>query len=888
MRTLCVWLHRLQGLVGTRRRERELAQELESHLQLHIDDNIRAGMSPEEARRAALVRFGPLEAIKEDYRDRSTVPAIETVLVDLRYAARMLRRRPALTLLSVATLALGVGAAAAMFGVVDALMFRPPRQVHQPERVVEIEEIANYARYVEIAPRLRALDLAAFTSTTVSLGVGPDAFPLATECVTPSYFPVLGTSPVLGRAFVADDEQPDREPGVIIGHDIWQKRFGGERAALGRAVTIANRTHTIIGVAPPGFTGLRRLEPAEAWILLVRHPEACTFGGGNIYATGGFWLNTIARIRDGFTRDAAQADAVAADINPDTAQFPRADGTLETRRLTKPPQLTPVRYSRGNDGFQNRLAVWLAAGAAVLLLIACANVAGLLAMRAVERRREIAVRLQLGASRLRVFVQLLQENVVIAGLCALAAVGIASWIAGLLEAFYPLADVGEALNPRTAGFLAIFSVLAALISGIVPAAQAARADIASRLRTTNAAHERGRFRTVLLVIQVALALVLIVGAGLFVRSVGNFRSNLAYDLDRVIVASVDLGRAGFRDVREIRARYDRLLDSVRQLPEVQAAAYTTNLPAGTRGGTVTLIAPDLNHPAGCCHALVTVTPDYFETLGIRILRGRSFTDADARRKGPGAVILDEGLAKQFFPNPADAVGRCLFVAFSTNTCREVVGISESARRGSLRGGQLDSEFFLPFGQSSDGDDAAPRVLLARPRTASAAAMASIATAIRNTAVDLPYVRIEALQDLADEEAKSWRLGATIFGLFGMLAVVLSGVGIYAALAFSMRQRTGEIGVRMALGADAWDIARIVAVHALIVVAAGWALGGALTAGLTRYVRSLLFDVAPGDATTFITASLLVAAAALGGCIVPAIRASRIDPAVALRTDWGDL
>ena len=883
MRTLRAWLYRMRGLVSGHRRERELAQELESHLQLHVDDNIRAGMSPAEARRAALVKFGPVEAIKDAYRDRATIPAVEMLLTDFRYATRMLFRRPALTLVAVATLALGVGAAAAMFGVVDALMFRPPGQVHRPERLVEIEEIGNYARYLELSARLRASDLAAFTSTTVSLGIGLDAVPVEMQCVTTTYFPVLGTMPIVGRAFVADDERPTGEPGVVIGHRLWQRRFAGEESVLGRAVTIAGRTYSIVGVAPPGFSGVRRLEPADAWILLVRHPEACTFAGGDLYADNGFWLDTIARIRDGFTWDQAQADAVAADVNPKTVQIKHADGMLETRRVAGPPQLIRLRYSRGgDDARQNRLAMWLTGGAAVLLLIACANVAGLLAMRAVERRREIAVRLQLGASRARVFAQLLMENVVIAGLCAVAAMAIAAWIGGFMRAFYPIADIDEVSTPRAASFLALFALLAALVSGIIPAAQAARADIASRLRTTNPAHERARFRAVLLVMQVALALMLIVGAGLFVRSVTNFRRSLSYDLDRVIAAAVDLERAGFRNAQEIRARYDLLLERVRQLPEVEAAAYSTNTPAGARGGTVTFIAPKLNDPSGCCHAHVMVSPDYFATVGIRILHGRGFTAGDTRPGAASAVILDEGLATHLFSNPRDAIGRCVFVAFSPETCVAVVGVSESGRTGMLRRGQLDSEFFVPFAQPTS--EVAPRVLLVKARTASSATRTAITAAIRNAAPDLPYVSIHRLVDLVDQEAKTWRLGATIFGLFGALAVALAAVGIYAALAFSMRQRTTEIGVRIALGADARDIARLMARHAVAIVTFGWVVGGAATAGLTRYVRSLLFDVAPGDAPTFVVASLIVATAALAGCIVPAVRASRIDPAVALRAE----
>jgi predicted permease len=872
------WLRRVHGLIDGRRRERELAEELESHLQLHVDDNIRAGMTPEDARRAALLKFGAVEAIKDEYRESATISALENMLQDLRYGARKLGRHRGFTVVTVLTLAIGVGATAAMFGLVDALMLRPPAHVRQPDRVVKIDEVANYPRYVDVAERLRTLDLAGFTRTTVSLGAGADAIPLKAECVTPSYFTVLRTPPVLGRAFAADEDTRGGELTVIIGHALWKRQFGGDATVVGRRVRIAGRDYTIIGIAPTGFKGIG-LESVHAWILLARNEQAC----GVTLETKGFPLSTIARVRDGFTIAQATTDAVVADTHPDTITFRRPDGTLQTKPITGPPRLQSIREARsGRHSSENRLALWLAGGALVLLLIGCANVAGLLSMRAIDRRREIALRLQLGASRSRVFAQLLVENLLIAGMCAFAAVVVAAWIGALLRAFFPLADVDTLLNARSAAILAGFALLAGVISGVIPALQASRADTADYLRTGRSLHEGATARHVLLVAQVALALILIVGAGLFVRSVAKFRRHLTYDLDRVTAASVDLSRAGYR-AWEIRMRFDLMLQRVRQLPGVEVAALGTNVVLGdARGGILTGLASSLNNEGDTPYSQVTVSPDYFATLGMRIVRGRTFTAADSSGWAPHAVILDEELAKIVFPNE-DPIGQCVIVDTFPSACLEVVGVSEAARRGPLRRFQIDSEFFVPFTHSAL-EQSLPKTLLIRARSSSGPSATAIAAAIRSAAPDLPYVEIQPLTELAKIETRSWRLGATIFALFGALAVALAVVGLYAALAFAVRQRMPEIGVRIAFGADPGDVARMFVRHGLTVAGIGWLIGAGATLALTRYVRSLLFDVAPGDVPTFAGASAIIVAAVLAGCFVPSIRASRIDPATALRTE----
>jgi predicted permease len=880
VRAVRAFLRRALGIFDRGRRDRELQAELESHLQLHIDDGIRAGLTPADARRAALLKFGPVEAIKDQYRERFTIPLVEAAVVDLRYGARMLRRQPAFSTLIVVTLALGVGAAVAMFGLVDALMLRAPRHVREPGRVVRIEEIANYPRYLDVASRARALDLAGFTRSTVSLGRGPEALPLRAECVTPSYFPVLGAQPVLGRTFTPDEDQTGRQLTAVISYHLWRNRFGGEASVLGRLAEIAGQPYTIVGVAPAGFTGIGR-EAVDAWILLARHLAACTYRMPDIYQRESFWLTTIGRVRDGYSLEQAEADARAADVNPDTLQRPRADGTIETVRTTPPIRLRPL--TDDESGSEGRLALWLAGGGALLLLIGCANAAGLLMIRALDRRREMAMRLQLGATRARVLSQLLVEGVVIALACALAAATVALWIIALLRAFYPLAALEDLPDARLLGVSATLALLAALVSWIVPAAQSARADVALSLRTGPAMHERGRFRRLLLVTQVAIALVLVAGAGLFVRSVWSYREKLSYDLDRALAVSVDLRKAGYTEAREIRARYQALLDRVQQLADVEAAALSSSsLALADRGGSVTGIGRQAFSESSCCHAEVAVTPDYFAAAGLAIVRGRAFGPGDTIVTPPGVVILDEDLARAMFRDE-DPLGQCVFIGFGDTRCAEVVGVSESARRGPLRKGQLDSQFFVPLVLGQDGS-AIPELLLVRPRTGARGAVESLSAAIRRAGADLPYVRIAPLSELANLEARSWRLGATMFALFGVSAVVLAMVGLYAALAFAVRRRVPEIGVRIAFGARPADIVRLVLREGLVVVGAGLLVGGAAAAGLARYVESLLFEVAPADPPTFAMAILLIGIAATLGCLVPSLRAARIDPAAAVRAE----
>jgi putative ABC transport system permease protein len=831
-------------------------------------------MPLDQARRAARIKFGPVESIKEEYRERSTVPAGEALGRDLRQALRTARWRPGFTTLAVVTLALGVGANAAMFGLVDDLMLRPPDGVGEPERVVAVIGVSNYVRYQELAPRLKTLDIAAYTRHALSFGVGPEAIEIRAECVTPTFFPVLGAVPVIGRAFVPGEDALGQPRTAILSHGFWRRQFGKDPDVLGRTVTIAGRAHTIVGVAAPGFTGVQ-LGAVDAWILLAATPEACSFTGSNLLRSdGGSWLRTVGRLRDGATVAGAAADLSAA--HDET----RPPGAVELRRRLEPrPRLEPVAAARsdGSTGTwrQTRLAVWLAGGAAVLLLIACANVAGLLSTRALDRRSEIAIRLQLGATRRRLFHQLLLENLVLAALCGGVAVFFTIWIGMALRAFLPIGG-DQWLDTRSAAVLIGFAAIAGLLSGLVPALQASRADLVGHFRSGLAVRQtRLVFRHVMLVAQVALALVLVVVSGLFVRSVQNFRADFAYDLDDVIVVALDFKKAGVYNGATIRSASERMLARLRPLPQVKSAAARSGTFIGVGGHSmVTAVRRSAEDRSGCCHASVAVTPEYFDAVGLRLVQGRTFTAQEV--SSGNAIVLNEQLARDLFPD-GQATGRCVLVP--TGPCLEVVGVVERGRRGRLSSSQGDSEFFVPFREHGE---AVPHVLLVRPAEASGDTIAAIAAAVRSVSSDLPYITIERLGDLIDVQARSWRMGATIFGLFGTLAVLLAGIGVYATAAFSVRERTGEIGVRIALGAQRRDILMQIARYGALVLAVGSGLGALAAWSVGGALQSVLLSVAPTDVRAFVAAAAVLAAACMAGCLVPALRAARVDPAVALR------
>jgi putative ABC transport system permease protein len=853
----------------------DLDDDIRDHIERETEDNIARGMSPEEARRAAMRAFGNVALVREDTRAVWVPALLDQFAQDVRYGLRRMRRQPGFTALIALTLALGVGANAAMFGLVDVLMFRTPAHVPEPERIVNVSA-RNYVQYQELRERLQSVELTAYTRGELSFGTGMDAEPFRTECITPSYFDVAGTMPVRGRGFTADDDRLGAPRTVILSHAFWTRRFDGDPRVLGMNVDVAGRSFEVIGVAPAAFTGLG-LGAIDGWLLFTAVPEACSFSGMNLLrSSSGSWLTVVGRLRPGVTQSQAAAELAAVEGDIETRPRRRLpDGTQVHGNFSLTPVYESRRFSLSRD---SRLALWLAGGAAVLFLLACANVAGLLWTHTLDRGREMAVRLQLGASRLRVFRQLLIEHLLIATLGGVAAVMVGLWISEGIRSYFPFAVDADLMSGRTLAVVAGLAFTAGLLSGAVPGIQASRAGSERFLRTGTALMGgRARFRTALLSVQVGLALVLVAAAGLFVGSVDNYRRDFDYDLDRVVVASIDFRSSSTRTPQEVYALYRVLEERIRQLPQVERTALSSAPVLGS-GGSLRVFgirrSPD--DPTGEMNALNEVSPDYFATLGLTMAAGRGFTSGDP---AGDAVVINEALAAKLFLGE-DPIGKPLLVG---SRKREVVGVSRPFRMNIQPGDQGNSQTFVPLSETADSETT-PQVLLVRTHRAASSALPAIATALRGAAPDLPYVNVRTLQELADVQARSWLLGATVFGLFGTLAVILAGIGIYGALAFSIRQRTTEIGVRMALGAMRGDIARMVLGHGALVAAIGLALGLAGAFAGSRYIESLLFNVSAADVATLTAASAIVAGAALVGCLVPAFRATRVDPAVALRTE----
>ncbi len=798
--------------------------------------------------------------------------ALDNLNQDLRHSVRFFRRNPTFTVVAALTLALGVGANTTMFGLVDALMLRPPAHVREPEKLVRVLAAPNYVGYLRLSGDLSTLDLAAYARNVLTLGLGTDATEILTECVTHTYFPLLGVQPVLGRTFTQAEDVPGGPSLVILGYGLWQSRFGGDPAAIGKTLRIANRTYTVMGVAPRNFGGLE-LEPADAWILLTGSPALCSFSGRDIlFSSAGAWLDTIGKLRGPFTLAEAEKEVEFASINITGTTNGSGDRGVDS------PVLVPIFETASRAGSRHSRAALSAAGAsATLLLIACFNVACLLSIRLLERRQEIAVRLQLGARRMRIVHQLLLESLVLALFSGAVAVVVTVWIAGLVRQFFPLDLARDFLNLRAFIVLAAFTFFSGILSGAFPAMQTARSSIGELLRSGDVVvNERSRLRSALLLGQMALSLALVVVSGLFVRSVQNVEHNPGYDLEDVIIITVDLKKAGYGP-EAIRTTFESLLDRVRQIPLVESAglSYAPLLDSGGSSRAAPIWIPsEAELSLGGVPIFDAVSPGYFAALGTRIVRGRAFSPLD-NASGKPVAVLSENLANQIGPNE-QAVGKGIVIG---SMWFEVVGISES-RRSITR---VTEEFFIPLDQVSLYDSTiAPQTLIVRPRISPDQAVPVLAAAIRGAFPDLPFVNVRALLDLADAQTRSWRLGATMFGLFGALATALAVVGLYGVLTFMVRRRTREIGIRMALGAAGRDILRFVVRQALLLVVFGWVLGMALALLFGRLIQSQLFHVTSTDGTSFVIASLALVLTAFIACSLPAARAVSVNPAAALR------
>lgn len=890
--------YRLRALFRRGEMERELAEELHFHLQRAAEKLEREGVPPAEALRQARIALGGVESVKEASRDRRGVAWLEHTGQDLRYALRALRRNPGFTLGVVLTLGLGIGVNAAMFGILDRLLFRSPDYLPEPGQVHRIylqrtgrdgprtERTYEYTRYLDLRRGTSVFSvMAAYATRTLPVGIGTGSRELLVSTVSASYFDLFNAQPVLGRFFRADEDTvPVGAMVAVIGHAYWQVEFGGRPDVIGQRLHVGTEDYTIIGVAPKHFAGLSDEGPPAIFVPITSF--AGTFRAGpllkNYYTTYNWgWLSAAARRKPGVSQAAADADLSRAyqqswenerSLNPQTAPLeaarPRAiAGPVQTERGPTRSAVTPV-------------AGWVSGVALIVLIIACANVANLLLARALRRRREIAVRLALGVSRRRLVTQLLTETLLLAVCGAVAGLLLATWGGDLLQGFFASTPSGRSLaDGRTIAFVLTLAALAAGLTGLAPILQARRTDLAATLKAgvRDGGQRRSPLRTALLLTQAALSVVLLVGALLFVRSLQHARAvPLGYDSESVLYVSPNMRGVRLDDAGQIALR-SRLLEAARQIPGVERAALGLTVPFWDTWSDNLFVAGIDSVDRLGSFTLQAGSGAYFATMGTRVLRGRPITEEDRTGSAP-VVLVSDAMAKRLWPGQ-DALGQCMRVGADTSPCRTVVGIAENIRQNSITE-DPGLHYYLPIDQYNP----ASAVLFVRVRGDAAGLKETVRKSLQQLMPGDAYLSVTPMQDIVGEQTRSWRFGATMFLAFGGLALVLAAIGLYSVIAYDVAQRTHELGVRIALGARSGDVVRLVVGDGLRVAVIGVAIGGLLALWAGRWIAPLLYQQSPHDPWVFGLVTAVLLAVALVASALPALRASRVNPTLALRAE----
>ena len=876
----------------------DLDDELRAHLEMRVEENLARGLSPGDAYREARERFGDLDTVRaecrtialEQERTMRRLDTLESLGQDLRFALRTLCHAPGFAAAAILSLALGIGANAAIFGLVDAVVLRPLPGIARPESLVEITGTPlSYPSVRTMREELDVFqDLAGYRTRPMSLGTGTEAMVVDVGIVSGNYFPLLGTAAALGRTFVPEEDQRGaRVPVVVLGHGLWQRAFGGDSGVLGRTVRLNGQPFTVVGVAPRGFRGTRLVLAPEAWIPINAWPLTAvgSFAELDIEDAGWGWLGSVARLKPGVTREQAEARLRAVIAQRDSAEQPLVH---EPGRVRHVAATTSAAALGGRGPGMGELALLLFAVVGLTLLIACANVAGLLLARASVRRREISVRLALGASRRRLVRQLLTESLVIgmaSVLLALVVAAVGSRLLGTLTlpGGVEVGLLGGGLTLPMLGAALALTLVACAAFGLVPALQASRPEVAGALRDAGrgATSARARLRGALVVAQLAVCLVLLAGTGLFVRSLREALSvESGYDTGRIAVAHFHLGLQRY-DAARARDFYHALAERVARQPGVVAVSWASTLPLTQNENVNTFLVP----ATGADSALHvkprvnSVGPAFFRAMGLPLVRGRDFTaDDDARAER--VVIVDESAARRYWPN-RDALGATITSSDGAPSFT-VVGIARDAKYLGL-----DDEpapfLYAPIAQL--GTDITDEVtVIARTTGDPGRLVPALRAAARDIDREVPVLDAARYEQVIAQLVMPQRLAASLFGLFGALTLVLASVGVYGVMAYLAASRTREIGIRAALGAPRGRLVAQVLGGGLWLVGSGLAIGLALVLLAARPLASFLPNVGATDPWALGGSILLLGTVALVATYLPARRASRVDPASALRAE----
>lgn len=812
---------------------------------------------------------------------------METFSQDLRYSLRSLLKRPGFTLTVALTLALGIGANATIFTWIKAVLLQPLPGIERPEELVEVWGATrnnsalstSYLDYLDFRDRNEVFSgLIAHQVLPLNLGRGGKPERVWGTVVSGNYFDVLGVKAAMGRTFLPEEDRtPNTHPVAVIGHGLWQRRFGGDPGVIGQTVTLNEHDFTIIGVAPKEFGSTFSGAALDVWtpVMMKDYVARPHF---SLTDRSSRWLMVLGRLKPGVTADQAQANLTT--IAGQLAQsYPQTNEQLgvEAYSLTRSP------YGM-KQTLRPALAMLLAV-VALVLLIACANVANLLLVRATARRKEIAIRLALGARRGRLVRQLMTESFVLAALGGTGGLLLAFWTAKWLAAFLPPFGLAVSFDTRpdarVLGFTLAVTVITGLLFGLAPALQATRPDLAATLKDDLVAVGRGRrklaLRHLLVVAQVALSVLALVGAGLFVRSLWQAqRADPGFDPDNVVLASFDPFLNGYDETRG-REFYRRLVERAAARPGMQSVSLARRLPltlSGIAFAAVTIEGYTPGRDEDIRINYETVGPNYFQTMGIRLVRGRDFNERD-NEQAPGVVVINETMARHYWPG-GDALGKRLKVG---KDWLEIVGIA-----GEVKQRRLDEPprpfLYLPLLQ----DYRSNMILVARTPLELGAALQAVQNVVASLDPNLLIFDVKTLDEHIGIALFLPRMAATLLSLFGLLALLLAAIGLYGVMSYSVSQRTREIGIRLSLGAQAGDVLKLVLRQGLLLSLIGVVTGLVAALAVTRFIAHLLYGVSATDPVTFALIALLLAGVALAACYFPARRATKVDPLIALRTE----
>jgi len=880
-------LQRMAALFRRRRLEDDLDEELRSHVEMAIELNLRKGMSAEDARREALRSFGGVEQTKENYRDLRGLPMIETTLQDLRFGLRMLRRSPGFSLLAILCLTLGIGANAAVFSWVEGILFRPYPLVSHQEQLLALTGTArgesdptgiSWPDLLDLQRSCTLID--SFIVTKImgtTLSIGDRAEVTTGSIVSANYFEAIGVHPILGRGFErGEDLGRNAHPVTVISYQLWKGRFKGDPQIIGKTQRLNNVVHTIVGVMPEGFYGTFVGWAMQFWVPASME-ENFEGGGYKLEDRSARWIEAYVRLKPGVTREQAQQEisAVAKRLEADYPETDRGRGI----------QLWPLWQTPFNNAgtLLPTLEIMLAV-VVFVLLIACANVGNLLLVRSFARRHEMTVRLAIGASRRRLLKQLFTEGVILSAIGAGGGLLVAHWCRHALVLLFP-ARGGVAMHLpgemdwRVLALSAGVCVIATLLLGLVPAMQTGKIDLAGALKSDSVGVVGGAgkawVRSGLVVVQVSLSFILLVGAGLLMQSLQKIRNTSpGFSTRNVLDTAVLLVSAGY-DAQRAQAFQDELMERVKALPGVESAAFARMTPLSYGSFSSTPIAVDGYQPPPEEQPTVQyneVGSDYFATMGIPLVSGREFTRADDEKAALVAVVNETMAAKYW--RGKNPIGERVQVK---GRWMQVVGVAKDSKYESVR--ETPKPFFYVSRRQNFtiGADLFIRTPLS-PETMATA----LTREVHALDANLALYEVITLQEQLDRSTSPQQVAVTLVEVLGGLALLLAAIGLYGVMSYAVSQRRRELGLRMALGAGASNLLRLVMSRGLALTGGGVALGAAVALGLTRLLGNLLYKVSPRDPLAFGSAFVVMTITALAASFLPAWRATRTDPVRALR------